>query len=80
MEHAKKQLRDDLLSLGIRPGDALLMHSSFKSLGGVEGGAAGFYDVLLNLLGGAGTMIVPTLSYRDVTRENPLFDARTTPS
>ncbi len=80
MEHSKKQLRDDLLALGIRPGDALLMHSSFKSLGGVEGGAAGFYDVLLDLLGAAGTMVVPTLSYRDVTYESPDFDARTTPS
>ncbi len=80
MEHTKKQLRGDLISLGIMPGDALLMHSSFKSLGGVEGGAAGFYDVLLELIGGAGTMVVPALSYRDVTREHPDFDARTTPS
>ena len=62
MAHSKKRLRDDLLSLGVRPGDALLMHSSFKSLGGIEDGAAGFYDVLLDLLGGAGTMVVPTLS------------------
>ena len=80
MEHSKKQLRDDLAGLGIRPGDTLLMHSSFKSLGGVEDGAAGFYEALLDLLGGAGTMVVPTLSYRDVTREAPDFDARTTPS
>ena len=66
--------------MGIKPGDMLLMHSSFKSLGGIENGAAGFFEVLLNILGGSGSMIVPTLSYKDVTSEKPFFDVRTTPS
>ena len=80
MTHSKKQLRDDLRSLGVSPGDTLLMHSSYKSLGGTEEGAAGFYEVLLDLLGERGTLIIPTLSYRDVTREAPDFDVRATPS
>ena len=80
MEHSKKQLQSDLLNMGIKPGDMLLMHSSFKSLGGIENGAAGFYEVLLNILGGSGSMIVPSLSYKDVTCEKPFFDVRTTPS
>lgn len=79
-EHSKRQLQQDLRRLGVQPGDLVLMHSSFRSLGGVEDGAAGFFDAFLNLLGPQGTLVLPALSYQGVTREQPKFDLLDTPS
>ena len=73
-------LRDDFAALGIEKGDIVLMHSSFRSLGPVEGGMDGFFQALFDVLGERGTLILPTLSYGAVTRENPVFDVRNTPS
>lgn len=78
--HTCDTLRADLLALGIVPGISLLMHSSYKSLGGIEGGAAAFYKTLLDVIGPEGNLIVPSMSFSTVTRENPYFDIRTTPS
>lgn len=78
--HSRAQLIADLQALGVRPGDTVLMHSSYKSLGGVEGGAAGFFDAFRSLLGEEGTLVLPSLSYRDVTPEQPVFDVLRTPS
>lgn len=78
--HTKQQLISDLAALGIAPGDTVLMHSSYKSLGGMEDGAAGFFDAFLTHLGAEGTLVLPALSYASVTRDAPHFDVRTTPS
>lgn len=78
--HTKQQLISDLRTLGICPGDTVLMHSSYRSLGGIEDGAAGFFDAFLSLLGAEGTLVLPALTYSHVNRENPYFDIRTTPT
>lgn len=78
--HTLTQLCDDLSRLGICPGDTVLMHSSWKSLGGVEGGAKGFFETFLGLLGPEGTLVLPALSYESVTDEQPVFDVQSTPS
>ena len=78
-EHTIKQLKKDLAALGIMPGDTVLMHSSYRSLGVIEDGAAGFFRGFIDLLGAKGTLILPALSYRDVT-EGGSFDILETPS
>ena len=78
--HTKEELRRDLEAMGIGRGDTVLMHSSYKSLGGIEDGARGFYEVFMDLLGEEGTLVIPTLSFSTVTRENPYFDRNETPS
>jgi len=78
--HTTQQLFNDLTTLGIHPGDAILMHSSWKSLGGLEGGPAAFFETFLRLLGPEGTLILPALSYESVDRNQPVFDLLTTPS
>lgn len=80
MCHTKEQLIKDLYNLGIRAGDMVLMHSSYKSLGGIEGGAKAFFEGFTELLGKDGTLILPTLSFESVIRENPEFDIKTSPS
>ena len=78
--HTKEQLKRDLYNLGIRAGDTVLMHSSFKSLGGIEGGAEAFFAAFTELLGEDGTLVLPTLSYSYVTAANPVFDRNETKS
>ncbi|WP_137172546.1 AAC(3) family N-acetyltransferase [Massilia sp. HP4] len=53
-------LARDLGRLGIRHGDSVFLHSSLKSLGYVEGGAAAVIGALQDALGPEGTLLVPT--------------------
>lgn len=76
----KEKIKQDLLALGIKPGDVVLMHSSFKSLGYIEGGAKTFFEAFLELLGDEGTLVLPALSFKTVTKETPVFDRYETPS
>jgi aminoglycoside 3-N-acetyltransferase len=64
--------------LGLEPGDTLLVHSSYKSFGGVEGGPQTVIDALLDVLGDAGTLIMPTFNF-DFCKGEP-WDIRTTAS
>lgn len=64
--------------LGITKGDVLLVHSSYKSFGGVKGGPQTVIDALKHILSEEGTLIVPTFNY-DFCDGVP-FDIRKTPS
>jgi aminoglycoside 3-N-acetyltransferase len=63
---------------GLESGDTLLVHSSYKSLGGVDGGPQTVIDALLAVLGTAGTLIMPTFNF-DFCKGEP-WDTRITPS
>jgi aminoglycoside 3-N-acetyltransferase len=64
--------------LGLKNGDILLVHSSFKSFGGVKGGPETVIEALTTVLGNEGTLIVPTYNF-DFCK-NQIFDVRKTPS
>jgi len=53
-------LGSDLRALGVNAGDTVLVHSSASSLGFVAGGSQGIVQALLDVLGPAGTLVVPT--------------------
>jgi aminoglycoside 3-N-acetyltransferase len=80
VETTVQALRNDLLALGVHPGGVLLVHSSMKSMGRVEGGAETVICGLLEALGPEGTLLMPALSYERVTPDAPLFDLLNTPS
>jgi len=71
-----------LREVGVEPGDVVMVHSSLKSFGHVEGGAEAVVDALLDAVGGEGTVIVPTLSatYVRGTASGLAWNPRTTPS
>lgn len=73
---------DDLVSgfhaLGVQPGDTLLVHSSYKSFGPVEGGPQTVVNALEAALGPQGTLIMPTFNF-DFNKGQP-WDVRSTPS
>lgn len=68
----------DFQKLGLTSGDILLVHSSYKSFGGVEGGPQTVIDALRSILTEQGTLIVPTFNY-DFCDGKP-YDIKKTPS
>lgn len=64
--------------LGIQIGDTLLVHSSYKSLGPVDGGPQTVINALLAALGPEGTLIMPSFNF-DFNKGGP-WDVRSTPS
>ena len=58
----QESLVADLLALGIKPGWTVLMHSSLSKLGWVCGGAVAVILAIEEVLGEAGTIIMPTHS------------------
>ena len=60
-------------------GDTVLVHSSFKSFGKVEGGPQTVIDALIKVLGDEGTLIVPRFNF-DFSTYGTTWDVRSTPS
>ena len=77
-------MRAFLRDLGIREGMLIYVQSSFGSLGYYPKGAAGFLDLLNELVGPAGTLAMPSFpfggSMEAFVATNPVFDVAQTPS
>ncbi len=56
----KNEIKKGLSGLGLKEGDSVILHSSFLSLGYVEGGPDAVIDAFLETLGSKGTLVVPT--------------------
>ena len=74
----EERFKEDLKSIEIEKGDVLLVHSSFKALGGISGGPKEIIEWLLAYLGEQGTLLMPALSYEYVTKNNPCFHSKKT--
>jgi len=72
----KADIIEGLRAVGVRPGDALQVHSSLSALGYVVGGADAVVDALLEAVGPEGTVMVPTFNHSSVD----IFDAWHSPS
>jgi aminoglycoside 3-N-acetyltransferase len=74
---------DDLIrgfeKMGISPGDTIMVHSSYKSLGGVNGGADKVIDALVESVGDKGTVLFPTFNFKSWV-DTHYFDVRETAS
>ena len=66
---------DQLRALGLEPGDTVLMHSSMKALGTKQTPEA-FLREIIEALGPEGTLLLPALTYANVTADRPLFSVR----
>ena len=60
--HSRDKLRQDLVTLGVEPGDSLFVHSSFKSLGPVQGGAGDVVAALEDAVGPKGLVLMPSFN------------------
>ncbi|MCL5103662.1 MAG: AAC(3) family N-acetyltransferase [Armatimonadetes bacterium] len=71
----KQHIIRGITELGLKAGDAVLVHASLSSFGKVSGGAAAVVDAILDVLGPEGTLVVPTFSFG-----SGVFDPKDTPS
>lgn len=72
-----ERLKKDLSELGVNPGDVVLVHSSMKALG-TKCTPGEVIDALEAALGEEGTLLMPALTYENVTAEHPVFDSAAT--
>lgn len=77
--HTKESLTNDLIRADIQPSDTLLVHSSMKSIGTVDGGADTVLDALMDYFKEKGLLVFPTLTY-SLNASNPVFYVNKTPS
>lgn len=56
-------LETEFSKLGLSASNAVLVHSSYKSLGAVEGGPKTVIEALTNTIGESGTLIMPVFNF-----------------
>lgn len=76
----KDDIKIALKELGIVPGDIVMIHSSMKSMGHVEGGPETVIQAVLETVGNDGTLCMPTLVQRDFGHAYENWNVNTSPS
>lgn len=69
-----ERFKQDLLALGVDQGDAVLVHSSMKALQ-TDCTPEEIIRDITEVLGDEGTLLMPALTYENVTPDNPVFDS-----
>ncbi|UZR94715.1 AAC(3) family N-acetyltransferase [Chondrinema litorale] len=65
---------------GLQEGDIVMLHASLKSLSRIPQHPKTVIDGVIKAIGKGGTLLVPSLTYDIVNKENPVFDRQETPS
>lgn len=73
----ENQLAENFERIGLYEGDSVIVHSSFRSLGSVDGGPETVIRALLRVLGRRGNLMLPTFNY--LVKEGEVFDPAQTP-
>ncbi|MGG4127159.1 AAC(3) family N-acetyltransferase [Paenibacillus illinoisensis] len=76
--HTQQSLLDQLHQLGIDRRGTLLVHSSMKSVGEVEGGADTVLDAFTEYMKD-GLLVLPTHTWSTINASNPMFHVESTP-
>ncbi|MFS0872648.1 AAC(3) family N-acetyltransferase [Paenibacillus xylanilyticus] len=76
--HTQESLLDQLHELGIDGQGTLLVHSSMKSLGEVEGGADTVLDAFTDYMKD-GLLVLPTHTWSTINASNPMFHVESSP-
>jgi aminoglycoside 3-N-acetyltransferase len=78
----RSSLADALRSLGLSAGDRVMVHSSLKSLGHVEGGAEAVIGALQDVLTEEGLLLLPSFNHGAVFHSGRVgyYDPRETPT
>ncbi len=77
-----EQLIAGLSDLGLRRGDGVVVHSSLRSFGYLDGGAQSVIRALMAVLSPEGTLVMPSFNHGRIARGNGqgYYDPRTTPT
>ncbi len=77
--HTKDSLIKDIKRAGIKKNGTLLIHSSMKAVGVVEGGADTVLDAFIDYMR-EGLLLFPTHSWSDNNLRDGIYDPRTEPA
>lgn len=77
--YTKKDLLTDLHNMGLQHTDAIMVHSSMKSIGPVEGGADTVVDAFMEYFK-EGLFMTPTHTWAQMSEEYSLFDPKEEPA
>lgn len=81
LPYTREKLIRDFTNLGIQKADTLFIHSSFKSLGSVDGGAGTVISALEDVIGGGGLILMPSFNLLPSREERAdSWDVDKTPS
>lgn len=75
--YTKEDLKEQIKALGIKNDDTVLIHTAFSKLGEVDGGPDTLIDAFCEYLCD-GLFVVPTHTWANVTKEQPVFDPNVT--
>ena len=78
--HTLQELIADLAALGIESSDLVFVHSSYKSLGSVDGGAKTVVAALMKSVGETGLLLMPSFNLVDRDKRTKNWDVESTPS
>ena len=78
MSYTKLDLLQDLADMGLTGQETILIHSSMKSIGPVDGGADTVLDALMEFFRPR-LLLLPTHTWRTINAANPVFDVCTSP-
>lgn len=73
-------LFDELLAVGIRMGDTVFVHSSLRSLGPLENGAATVMEALETAVGSSGLVLMPSFHLVEKSLRAKTWDRSNSPS
>lgn len=77
--HTKRTLTENLYSIGINPQGTLLVHSSTKAIGEVDGGAETVLNACMDYLRD-GLLVFPTHTWHANNNKNHIYNPATEPS
>ena len=77
--YTKNNLKEQLSSMGLCGDETILIHSSMKSIGEVEGGADTVLDTWIEFFKD-GLLLLPTHTWKTVNQDNPIYNPDKTPS
>lgn len=77
---SKNDLVRMLKEIGLKQGDTVLVHSSIRSVGEVEGRADAILDALQETVTAEGLLVLPTHTWAYINQENPVFSVTDSPS
>ena len=77
--YTKNDLISQLSEIGIKPDGTLKVHISCKAVGGVEGRGDAILDALMEYMK-PGLLVLPSHTWDNVSKENPVMDALYTPT
>ncbi len=78
-EYTKSDLKSQLREMGLQGDETILIHSSMKAIGRVEGGADTVLDALMEFFR-EGLLLLPAHTWKTVHETRPVFDMQSEPA